>query len=132
MATEIRPRLFLGDLADAASWDGLAITVLEDRSPDLPPSVVHIPIYDPESGRARFEEVERVVALVSEELRSGRQSVLVSCGHGVERSPLALAWYLYRVEGLSPPEAYDSIRERRPEVQPRLEWLHGPGFPVWW
>jgi protein-tyrosine phosphatase len=131
MATEIRPRLFVGDIADASRWEGLAITVLEDR-PDLPPTVVHVPIYDPETGRARFDQMEEVVALISKAMRSGDQRILVSCGHGVERSPLAVVWYLYRSEGVAPSAGYDLVRQLRPEVQPRLEWLHGSGFPVWW
>jgi protein-tyrosine phosphatase len=132
LATEIRPRLFLGDLGDAIGWEGPAVTVLEDRSPDLPSSVVHIPIYDPEDGRARYDQMEKVVAWVSEALRSGDRQVLVSCGQGIERSPLVMAWYLHRVEGVSLGAAYEAICGMRPQVQPRLEWLHGPGFPVWW
>ena len=94
--------------------------------------MVHIPIYDPETGRARFEEIEKVVSLVSAALRSGDQDVLVSCGSGTERSPLAIAWYLHRTEGLDVSAAYSDISGKRPQVQPRLEWLHGPGFTVWW
>lgn len=131
VATEILPFLYLGDLQDAVSWRGFCVNVLETRSPSLPPSVVHVSIFDPVESRAIFGRLEQVADLIDPALKR-RERVLVSCGQGIERSPLAVVWYLFRKKGMSVSAAYALVREKRPIVQERLEWLHGPGFPRWW
>ncbi|MDG6913575.1 MAG: dual specificity protein phosphatase family protein [Nitrososphaerota archaeon] len=136
MATEILPNLFLGDLADARGWQGFAITVLEYRPPELPTNVIHIPIVDangtPGSDDAHvlFVQLEALVMVVDAAMARG-EKVLVSCGQGMERSPLAVVWYLFRRKGMSVEEAYRLVKERRPQVIEHLEWLHGEGFPGW-
>ena len=138
MATEILPNLFLGDLADTKRWQGFAITVLEYRPPELPTNVVHIPIVDtnghannPDEVHVLFAQLEVLVTLVDGALARSER-VMVSCGQGLERSPLAVVWYLFRRKGMSVEEAYWLVRERRPQVVERMEWLHGEGFPRWW
>ena len=137
MATEILPNLFLGDLVDAKRWQGFAITVLEYRPPELPTNVVHIPIVNtnglPGSDEVHvlFAQLEALVTVVDAAMARG-EKVLVSCGQGMERSPLAVVWYLFRRKGMSVEEAYRLVRERRPQVIEHLEWLHGEGFPRWW
>lgn len=134
MATEILPNLFLGDLADAKRWQGFAITVLEYRPPELPSKVVHIPIVDtttPDEFHVLFVQLEALVTVVDTAMSRG-EKVLVSCGQGMERSPLAVVWYLFRRKGMSVEEAYRLIREKRPQVIEHQESLHGEGFPKWW
>jgi protein-tyrosine phosphatase len=138
MPTEILPNLFLGDLADARRWQGFAITVLECRPPELPTNVVHIPIVDTNNDAATsgdihvlFVQLEILVTVVDTALARG-EKVLVSCGQGMERSPLAVVWYLFRRRGMSVEDAYRLVKEKRPQVIEHLEWLHGEGFPRWW
>ena len=138
MATEVLPNLFLGDLADAKRWQGLAITVLEYRPPELPTNVVHIPIVDTNNHEGSLDEVhvlfvqlETLVTVVDTAMVRG-EKVLVSCGQGMERSPLAVVWYLFRRKEMSVKEAYRLVKEKRPQVIEHLEWLHGEGFPRWW
>ncbi len=137
MATEILPNLFLGDLADAKRWQGFTITVLEYRPPELPTNVVHIPIVDTngttgsDDVHVLFVQLEALVTVVDAAMARG-EKVLISCGQGMERSPLAVVWYLFRWKGMSVEEAYRLIREKRPQVIEHLEWLHGEGFPKWW
>ncbi|MDG6912398.1 MAG: dual specificity protein phosphatase family protein [Nitrososphaerota archaeon] len=137
MATEILPNLFLGDLADARRWQGFAITVLEYRPPELPTNVVHIPIVDTNSSpgsddvKVLFVQLEALLTVVDAAMTRG-EKVLVSCGQGMERSPLAVVWYLFRRRGMSVEEAYRLVREKRPQVIEHLDWLHGEGFPRWW
>ena len=137
MVTEILPNLFLGDLADAKRWQGFAITVLEYRPPELPTNVVHIPIVDTnnhansDETRALFVQLEALVTVVDTAMDRGEKA-LVSCGQGMERSPLAVVWYLFRRRGMSVEEAYRLVKQKRPQVIEHLEWLHGEGFPRWW
>ena len=137
MATEILPNLFLGDLADARRWEGFAVTVLEYRPPELPTNVVHIPIVDanhratnPDETQILFAQLEALLTVVDTAMARG-EKVLVSCGQGMERSPLAVVWYLFRRKGMPVKEAYRLVREKRPQVIEHLEWLHGEGFPRW-
>jgi protein-tyrosine phosphatase len=139
MATEILPNLFLGDLTDAKRWQGFAITVLEYRPPELPTNVAHIPIVDTNNHadtnlddvRVLFVQLEALVTVVDAAMARG-EKVLVSCGQGMERSPLAVAWYLFRRKGMTVQDAYRLVKEKRPQVIERLGWLHGEGFPKWW
>jgi histidinol-phosphate aminotransferase len=49
--------------------------------------------------------------------------VVVHCGEGVERAPLAVAWWLHRRQGLSLDEAYQVVRNARPQACDRQEWI---------
>lgn len=47
-----------------------------------------------------------------------------NCAQGVERSPLAVAWYLFRKRGMNFDEAYDLVKQKRPVAQDRRAWLN--------
>jgi hypothetical protein len=55
--------------------------------------------------------------------RASGDSVLVFCGHGVRRSPLAVAWYLHREQKLPLVMAYNRIRAIRPRIKLPSEWI---------
>ncbi len=139
MASEILPGLWIGTYRDSYAWKGFAICVLEERFSELPKTVAHVPILDPDgfdggdgsSLRAVYAQLEAVNDLVDAAL-ARKDTVLVCCGQGIERSPLAVVWYLHRRKGMTVTQAYALVRSKRPEVQERLEWLHGEGFPRWW
>ena len=138
MASEIIPGLWVGTYRDSYAWKGYVVCVLEERFSELPKTVVHVPILDPDgfdgettSLRAVPAQLDAVADLVEAHLAKMEQ-VLVCCGQGIERSPLAVVWYLHRKRGLDVSKAYQLVREKRPEVEERLAWLHGPGFPKWW
>lgn len=51
------------------------------------------------------------------------ERVALMCGHGIERAPATMAWYLDRFQFCDTlTEAYDLIEERRPAVQRRAHW----------
>lgn len=50
-------------------------------------------------------------------------SVVVCCNMGIERSPLAVAWWLRKHKGYDWDGAYRLIRQVRPEVQDRRGWI---------
>lgn len=132
--SEIVRRLFIGTRYDAETWTGFGISVLEFRAPTLPPTTVHIPIldlaWDMSSGltpRALRPQLEQATEAIDQGLSRGER-VLVSCGMGIERSPLTVAWFLHRRRGMSLDDAYTLIRARRPEVESRIEWTRWDGL----
>jgi protein-tyrosine phosphatase len=78
-------------------------------------------IYDEEADRADPKSLDRVADAIAA-ARARGEPVLVFCGHGIRRSPLAAAWYLHRTEGISLDAAYDRIRAVRPKVEPARKW----------
>ena len=48
--------------------------------------------------------------------------VLVHCGAGQERSPLAVAWYFHRITGMSLEDAFKFIALKR-DITPHPEWV---------
>jgi hypothetical protein len=113
--------VFVGGRTDAPNFEGDRVCVLDEAPDDLPPAT-HIPVYDGEHDAANVSNLERVVETVRRARAQGRP-VLIFCGHGVRRSPLAAAWYLHRTEGLPLSEAYERIRAVRPQIETASEWL---------
>jgi Dual specificity phosphatase, catalytic domain len=118
--SEIAPGIFVGGWKEAVGFEGTRICVLDAPPEDMPPAT-HIRIYDEEADRAVRENLDRAVTAMKDAHDRG-EPVLVFCGHGVRRSPLAAAWYLHRVEHLSLDAAYDRIRSVRPKVEQARDW----------
>ncbi len=95
---EIIANLFVGDLQDAAHFDGIIISVL---------------------GRATLDSTAAVIDAALER----NQRVLVHCEEGCERAPLVVAWFLKTRRGMTLDEAYALMKSRRPIVQDRRRWL---------
>lgn len=109
------------------SFDGERFCVLDEAPEDMPPAT-HIPIYDDKNDRPIVENLERV-AREMHAARARHRPVIVFCGHGVRRSPMAGAWYLLRYENLSLDAAYERIRAVRPQVEHAREWV-GDSAPL--
>jgi protein-tyrosine phosphatase len=121
MPSEVVPGLFVGGRPDAAGFDGFRLSVLDDPG-DSTPAEAHIPILTGEDGGVDPVALDRAAETIDAALREGRR-VLVYCGHGARRSPLAVAWYLHRRRGLSLSDAYVALRTARPRVEPASSWL---------
>ena len=119
--SEVAPGVFVGGRKDAANFTGARVCVLDERPDGMPPAT-HVPIYDGASDRIVPKNLDRVADLVAAARAKG-EPVLVFCGHGVRRSPLAAAWYLRRAEGLSLDAAYARIRTARPQIETAREWV---------
>jgi protein-tyrosine phosphatase len=125
-ASEVAPGVFVGGWADAERFGGMRFCVL-DETPDAPfPAEVHIPIYDDATHAPIRANLDRLAGLVAAARKSG-QPVLMFCGHGVRRGPLATAWYLHRSEGIPLEEAYVRIRAVRPKVESVDRWAEDLG-----
>lgn len=126
MADEILPGLFLGDQGSVDGFPGVVICVMEHGEGQQPTdNTIHIPVLrQPVTHplRADPEALHRISVLVRH-LLDTRHRVLLHCGAGMERSPLAAVWYLHTMKGYSLDSAYALLREKRSVVQDRREWL---------
>jgi Dual specificity phosphatase, catalytic domain len=108
------------DALVAAREPGWAIIcVLENpRSEDRRPETIWRPVLVPGTGGllttliATRESLEAVSVEIDRGFEQGR-NVLVHCGAGIERSPLAVSWWLRTRVGLSLDEAYARLQRRR-------------------
>lgn len=123
-ASEIAPGVFVGGWKEALAFEGERFCVLDEKPDDMP-KATHIPIYDDRADRPIVENLDRVAEGI-QEARKRNEPVIVFCGHGIRRSPMAGAWYLHRYENLSLDEAYDRIRAVRPKVEHARDWVGDP------
>jgi protein-tyrosine phosphatase len=119
--SEIAPGVFVGGWDDALRFEGARFCVLDEAPDDMPPAT-HIPIYDERSGSALRPNLDRVAREMEAAHARGRP-VLVFCGHGIRRSPLAAAWYLHRSEHLPLEKAYERVRAVRPRIEIPTAWM---------
>jgi protein-tyrosine phosphatase len=119
--SEIAPGVFVGGWNDAIKFEGARFCVLDEAPKDMPPAT-HVPIYSEEEDRANTKNLDRLAEEIGAARAKG-EPVLLFCGHGVRRSPLAGAWYLRRSQGLSLDEAYDRVRAARPKVEHARQWI---------
>jgi protein-tyrosine phosphatase len=122
-ASEIEPGFFVGGWKDAEAFTGSRFCVLDTAPEDMPPAT-HVPIYDDATRRPLVANLDRLATMIAE-ARARDEPVLVFCGHGVRRAPLAGAWYLHRAHGLSLDDSYARIRAARPGVEHVQEWAEG-------
>ena len=120
-ASEIAPGVFVGGWKDALRFEGSRFCVLDEAPPDMP-AATHVRIYDDRGDRAIPANLDGLARAMRDARATGKP-VLVFCGHGVRRSPLAGAWYLRRTEGLTLGEAYERVRAVRPKVEEAQEWI---------
>lgn len=125
MFVEIIENVFLGDMTDALEFDktisGSIIVVLEQRPSNEPHHSLHIPILGPD-GYAHSEQLDKL-ANVIDSLSRRKKPVLVHCMAGIERSPLAIVWYLYRYYEMTLDDAYQHVITKRNQVANRLSWV---------
>lgn len=119
--SEIAIGVFVGGWEEAVHFDGPRFCVLDEPPPDMPPAT-HIAIYDDSRDRPLVANLDKL-ADAMERARTKNGSVMVFCGHGVRRSPLAGAWYLHRIQKLSLDQAYDRIRAVRPKIEAARDWI---------
>lgn len=126
MYNEIIENLFLGDLQDSQDFrqqfpNDVILCVLENRPNDEPFKAYHIPIIT-ESGHVHTEQLDHI-SFFLEALLAKKSKVLVHCAAGIERSPLAIAYFLSYSKGISIEESYEIVKQKRPQIQDRRVWL---------
>jgi hypothetical protein len=125
-------QLYVGDWADAQTFDGERLCVLEG-APNYPGMTWHVPILRPPTGApaptgtayVSKAQLQIAIFLIHMRIEDGKK-LLVHCAAGVERSPLTCAWFLRHYYSEHFPTlaiAYQHLKAIRPAVIDRTEWL---------
>jgi len=140
-ANEIIKNVWVGDIDDARAWDGNKICVLEKYPKDYTQrkNSVLIPILSrvvenvtptnkremisDEDAQVLMENIDLVSTLIQNHIMAG-EKVLVHCIGGMERSPLAVTWYLHKNAGVPLTDAFDYVKKKRPQALNRIQWLN--------
>lgn len=139
----IRPRLYVGTMADAAYWPflkALGIThvvncaIEAQRAP--PPYESHginyfiVPLYDSVDQaqllqRQRFRTVRETTKFIQTVLKSSdkRSSILVHCVQGLSRSAMIAVAYLMEYEGLGLDRALMEVRAKHQGCLAAPHWM---------
>ena len=72
------------------------------------------------------ETVDLVSDMIQRERTHNGRKVVVHCHMGMERSVLAVAWWLHSYKNMSLDEAYGLISQKRPIALDRREWIGEP------
>lgn len=137
---EILPQIWVGDVNDALEllnnrkW--ALICVLEERpnvfEPELKEFKVFLPVLscDKDSEmRAFSKNLDKIADTIDEALKE-HENVLVFCGAGMERSPLALTWYIHKRKGVPLEDAFKVVQAKRKVACDRLYWIKKGGVTL--
>lgn len=144
MANEIplgegaKGQLFVGDLEDAVRFQkGVFVLCVLEQKPAQEPEHAHwIPFLETKQNsatypqtfsldiRANINQLEMIAVVIDAALNEGK-TVLVHCAQGIERAPLAAAYYLYTKKDKKWEEAYTIVQKARPQCQRRDVWVAG-------
>ena len=139
MVSKILEHLYLGDMVDALKWEGVIICVMQEIPNAEPNKAYCIPIIrskkelntteliaDQDENIVGLKHQLDLVSTLIHKNRAEGKDVLVHCMAGIERSPLAIAYYLknFHFPHLSWNESYEFIKQRRSEVSDRTQWLN--------
>ena len=131
-ANEIIKNVWVGDIDDARKWDANKICVLESYPRDYlqRKNSLLIPILsdkhehlEDEDAEVIMENIELVSSIIQNHIMAG-EKVLVHCLGGMERSPLAVTWYLHKNAGVGLNDAFDFVKKKRPQALNRIQWLN--------
>jgi len=124
MADLIYEKVWIGDLNDAvmAHWsfsepDHEFDNIIDCRG-----------ILDPDefTGKVDMDNIDAVARMIEACMINNRKT-LVHCVAGMERSVLAVLWWLYNYRGLSLTDAWMLIRKKRTCAKDRRNWLELEG-----
>lgn len=116
MITEILPRVYIGDEQDANSLTLIKryeITALLDLRN------LHI---DEKLDDEGILQIKRAASELSRLIGKGH-TVLVHCHAGMDRAPFLVAYYLYKYKLELFRQAYDFVKEKRPQTLQHWEWV---------
>ena len=131
MYNKIIENLYIGDLQDATNFEKEVgpniLCVLEFRPANEPKGAMHIAFLEQaaEGGsaiRANKEKLDLIADMIDAHLKNNNK-LLVHCAAGLERSPLAIVWYLHKHLKFTIDDAYELIKKLRPQTMIRKEWL---------
>ncbi|MCL0054049.1 dual specificity protein phosphatase family protein [Dehalococcoidia bacterium] len=119
----VTPKLAVTDWEGGveARTQGHFVVCVAEELPDY--GHVCIPV-DPNVGRkGTIKTLDKISRLINWVLCETEKSVVVHCAMGMERSVLAVVWYLYNYQDMTIDEAYDVVGWKRPIAADRREWV---------
>ena len=137
MADKILGSIYLGNREDALIFEGEIICVLQDIPKGEPTKALWIPIVRTSTTLNNYQLlVEQdadvyaqrsnldLVAKILEENNQKKTPTLVHCIGGIERSPLAIVYWLRKYHDFTYDGSYTHVKKIRPVVMNRLIWLN--------
>jgi len=122
----VTPRLAVTDMYGALSVCGEpGIYVINTADEITTPCNFKLPVAPHEGPEAVRETLDVLADVIHEQMESTENNVVVHCFAGMERSVLTCVWYLCKHQGMNMDEAYETVREVRPVVLDRREWVGG-------
>jgi len=131
ISSEIIENLFVGNCTAGHDFskntDGVVIDV-RDYCVDAPKmnSEYHYQCLFPEEDQfchvVSIKNLDKIADLIEKKLKQGKR-VIVNCGAGMERSPLTIAWYLYRKKGMGFRNAYQFVKDKHRATRDVECWL---------
>ncbi len=128
---EIIKNLFVGDFEDAILFrkqgNANILCVLEFIPTDEPVGAMHIGFLNQaalggDAIKAEKGKLNSIAAVIDAHLKNNNK-LLVHCAAGLERSPLAVVYYLHKYHNKTIEEAYNIVKEKRPQIIDRRIWL---------
>jgi len=87
-------------------------------------------VIDPWTQRGNVKKsLNEISDLIERSVNQRNRKVVVHCYLGLERSVLAVAWYLHTKKEMTLDEAYELIRVVRPVILDRRHWVQGNLLP---
>jgi rhodanese-related sulfurtransferase len=118
--TEILPNLFVGDsIAGYEFSKDKNAVVIDVRDIEIGASAIdaeyHYQCLFPEDDKfshvLSIKNLDKVADLIEKSLKNGKR-VIVHCGASLERSPMAIAWFLHRKADMSFRDAYSLVKSK--------------------
>jgi len=128
-ANEVMPNVWVGSGSDAYEVKDNPkyhlICVLEQKPVGFLKNFSWLPVLSKDEEGfdvARMESLDVISSEIDKLLARGF-IVVVFCGAGMERSPLAVAWYVHKTVGINIEDAYCWVKKHRRITTPRMEWI---------
>jgi hypothetical protein len=120
LLAEVIPGLWVGGAKGVAAARAQGLTVLGVRHVRHVGDDEWIPILI-----GNHKENLDAAAKIIERVLSEGKGVFVHCLVGIERAPLTVVWFLHTKRGMTLDAAYALLKEKRPVVEDRRQWIDG-------
>lgn len=105
MLTEFSHKLFVGSMDDARKFKGIVVNVLEINDSirndgvkfEMGKDEIYFPIFNDLIAKFDIVQLELLFRFVVRKRMLGDVPILIHCGVGIERSPFAMAYVLFRM-----------------------------------
>lgn len=119
----VTPRIGIAEDADngiAAGGTGEFTVINVAGEINNPHSNVGLPLV-PE--QCEKNKLDFLTNWINRWIKSESGRLVIHCRYGMDRSPLVVAWYLYRFRDMTLDEAYQKIRNVHPKANDRRDWV---------